>query len=587
MKKLIIFLLIFISIKYADATTYQTVANGNWNSSSVWSPSVPSFCYGSCDTVIVNHTINMNKNLTSYGVFIISTGASLSNSGKNLTIGCGGTFTNGGTVSVKNFKADWGTTTITNNGSLTVANSMNIYEGTFVNNGTIDVTNNFNNQYDNSFTNSSTGNITVGGNFKNYDEFTNAGTLTVTGTVTNDWSCDLTNSGTISSGGNFTNNGDYSSSGTTTVGGNFKSTDDFTNSGNMTVTGTVINDWSSTMSNTGTITSGSDFINKGSLTSSGTLNSGGDFKNVWGTTFTNSGNLNVGDDFLNQGTITNNGNIDITDYGKNQGTINNNNNIDVGGNFNNDWGSTVNNDGSISVDNNLSNNGTVHNDGSMEVDGNYSGSGNVDGTGSLCNSDGVTDPTGGSKSVTCPICGDAGTLPVELVEFNCEFNGNGVDIKWVTLTEINNEKFEVMKSEDGINFTVISTVDGAGNSNTQLNYSVIDENSGSGIVYYRLNQIDFDGQSHLSSIIKVEIEKHSFTVDIYPNPVNSGEDIKIDISAAGNSNIEIYNATGSLVKEFNTSDNLFKINTGDIPKGIYYLRITNNNTLMLKKIEIF
>jgi hypothetical protein len=473
----------------------------------------------------------MNKNLTSYGVFIISSGASLSNSGKNLTIGCGGTFTNGGTVSVKNFKADWGTTTITNNGSLTVAINMNIYEGTFVNNGTITVSNNFNNQYDNSFTNSSTGIITVGGNFKNYDEFTNAGTLTVTGTVINDWSC--------------------------------------------------------TMSNTGTITSGSDFINKGSLTSSGTLNSGGDFKNVWGTTFTNSGNLNVDDDFLNQGTITNNGNIDITDYGKNQGTINNNNNIDVGGDFYNDWGSTINNDGTMSVTDDLSNNGTIHNDGSLEVDGSYSGSGDVDGTGSLCNSDGVTDPTGGSKSVTCPICGDAGTLPVELVEFNAEYTGKGVDIKWVTLTEINNEKFEVMKSEDGINFTVISTVNGAGNSNTPVNYSVTDENPGSGIVYYKLNQIDFDGQSHSSSIIKVEIEKHSFDINIYPNPVNSGESIKIDISAEGNSIIEIYNAAGTLIKELNTSDNLLKINTSDIPKGVYYIRMTNNNAFILKKIEIF
>jgi len=529
--KIVIILLILFTVLDTKATTFQTVCNGNWNSSSTWTPSKPTFPWGSTDTVIVSHTINMNKNLTSYGVFIIASGASLTNTAKNLTIGDGCTFTNNGTVSVKNFKADWGTTTITNNGSLSVAYNMNIYEGTFENNGTITVADNFNNQYDSYFTNTSTGNITVGGNFKNYEEFTNAGTLTVTGSVTNDWGCDLTNSGTISSGGNFTNNGNYTSTGTTTVGGNFKNTDEFINSGNVNVTGTVVNDWSCTMSNTGSITSGSDFTNKGSLTSSGTINSGGDFKNLWGTTFTNSGNLNVGDDFLNQGTITNNGNIDITDYGKNQGVINNNNNIDVGGDFYNDWGSTIDNDGTMSVDDDLSNNGTIHNDGALEVDGSYSGSGDVDGTGSLCNSDGVTDPTGGSKSVSCPICGDAGSLPVELVEFNAEYNGNGVDIKWVTLTEINNEKFEVMKSDDGINFTVISTVDGAGNSNTPVNYSVTDENPGSGIVYYKLNQIDFDGQSHSSPIIKVEIEKHSFTVDIYPNPVNSRESIKINIQA--------------------------------------------------------
>ena len=86
-----------------NATIYQTITNGNWKSSSTWSPSKPTFPWGSTDTVLINHAVNLNTSITTYGVIIISSGASLIGTSKSITIGDGSTFTNSGTVSVKSF----------------------------------------------------------------------------------------------------------------------------------------------------------------------------------------------------------------------------------------------------------------------------------------------------------------------------------------------------------------------------------------------------------------------------------------------------------------------------------------------------
>jgi hypothetical protein len=116
----------------------------------------------------------------------------------------------------------------------------------------------------------------------------------------------------------------------------------------------------------------------------------------------------------------------------------------------------------------LTNTGTIHNNGAFFVDGSASStSGTIDGTGNLCNSNGVTDPTGGSKAgVTCPICsGEGSTLPVVLVDFSANVDIRIVTLNWTTASEVNNAYFEVLRSVDGVNYDMVANVKGAGNSN--------------------------------------------------------------------------------------------------------------------------
>lgn len=84
-------------------------------------------------------------------------------------------------------------------------------------------------------------------------------------------------------------------------------------------------------------------------------------------------------------------------------------------------------------------------------------------------------------------------LPIELSNFDVSCVDGQAAIHWTTLSEINNDYFTVSKSTDGIQFTNLVTVPGAGNSNEPLNYTFHDDARQSEAVYYRLSQTDVDG----------------------------------------------------------------------------------------------
>ncbi len=95
------------------------------------------------------------------------------------------------------------------------------------------------------------------------------------------------------------------------------------------------------------------------------------------------------------------------------------------------------------------------------------------------------------------------TLPVEWGYFRLNGIENEVRLEWQTLSETENDRFEVQRSTDEENFLTIATVQGAGNSNIPLEYSYTDQLDVTGAVYYRIRQVDFDGHEHFSRILSV------------------------------------------------------------------------------------
>lgn len=113
-------------------------------------------------------------------------------------------------------------------------------------------------------------------------------------------------------------------------------------------------------------------------------------------------------------------------------------------------------------------------------------------------------------------------LPVELLSFdvNC-VNENTKEISWSTASERNSAYFSIEKSSDGIDWKEINKVQAAGNSTSILQYSMIDNVLDDNTVYYRLNQVDTDGENKLydaQSIVCLDNE----TIRIYPNPTSYG-----------------------------------------------------------------
>ncbi|MGB4844279.1 MAG: hypothetical protein WBP16_07430, partial [Ferruginibacter sp.] len=87
-------------------------------------------------------------------------------------------------------------------------------------------------------------------------------------------------------------------------------------------------------------------------------------------------------------------------------------------------------------------------------------------------------------------------LPVLFTQFNVKCNNTTVDIKWKTAQELNSSHFNVLRSTDGSNWTIIGTVPAAGNSSTEKSYSFVDLNPATGIIFYRIAEVDLDLSEH-------------------------------------------------------------------------------------------
>ena len=178
-------------------------------------------------------------------------------------------------------------------------------------------------------------------------------------------------------------------------------------------------------------------------------------------------------------------------------------------------------------------------------------------------------------------------LPVELVDFTAKCNSEGIEIKWTTSVEINNDYFIIYRSYDGIRFEAVDYVEGNGNSNEIINYSYIDVNASSSNVYYKIEQFDFDGASKESKIISVNCNNESVFVEKYQNYLKinfiNTEDVEYQILFTNNIGQTL------MTKKINITDKYYseQINYSLFEKGIYYLSIiSDNNEVVTEKIFI-
>lgn len=117
-------------------------------------------------------------------------------------------------------------------------------------------------------------------------------------------------------------------------------------------------------------------------------------------------------------------------------------------------------------------------------------------------------------------CAVNGPVPVTGMELTGQrINKDKAKLNWKTFTEINNRGFDVERTFD-INGTFINVnfVQGSGNSFTEKNYELIDNNKYDGVTYYRLKQIDFDGSFSYSNIVAVKGYTNAIGINPFPNP---------------------------------------------------------------------
>jgi len=174
-------------------------------------------------------------------------------------------------------------------------------------------------------------------------------------------------------------------------------------------------------------------------------------------------------------------------------------------------------------------------------------------------------------------------LPIELSEFNVKQNGNTVDLNWTTASEKDNAYFVIEKSVDGKSFETVKNVTGAGNSSSIKKYNETDASPINGISYYRLKQVDFNGQSTYSELRSVSVKNTGKTfVVVSPSPAQNSINIEFNTDPGFISTLEISDITGKIVSSSSiTSEKEFtktEVDVTGLNRGMYFVTLNGNNT---------
>ncbi|MEO7210112.1 MAG: choice-of-anchor J domain-containing protein [Chitinophagaceae bacterium] len=184
---------------------------------------------------------------------------------------------------------------------------------------------------------------------------------------------------------------------------------------------------------------------------------------------------------------------------------------------------------------------------------------------------------------------DFGTLPVTFKNFDgVTLNGQSL-LKWTTTNEINNKGFDVERSTDGQVFSPIGFVAGQGKSNIENNYTFTDVKPVNGVNYYRLKQIDNNGQFAYSGTIQLKNVIKDFVWSVYPNPVVDNGWMQVQLPNAAKVSVQIISSTGNIISMIDkgtlqTGTYSIPLNMNTAAKGIYVVKLIVDNKTYSKTI---
>ncbi len=175
---------------------------------------------------------------------------------------------------------------------------------------------------------------------------------------------------------------------------------------------------------------------------------------------------------------------------------------------------------------------------------------------------------------------DLSIVPVELTSFTANVVGTNVELNWTTATELNNQGFEIERSEDNVSFEQIGFVPGFGTTTETKSYTYSDQSINSGTYFYRLKQMDFDGSFDYSNIVEVDVTLPSvFALEQnYPNPFNPSTSIQFSLPVDAQVTIGVYNLVGEKVSEaasgnFAAGSHKVTFNASTLTSGIYFYQL--------------
>ena len=172
---------------------------------------------------------------------------------------------------------------------------------------------------------------------------------------------------------------------------------------------------------------------------------------------------------------------------------------------------------------------------------------------------------------------DCNLLPVEWLGLQAEPKGREVQLTWETASEQGSDFYRVERSSDAVEFDLIGIVDAAGNSNTSVAYQYTDKSPGSGLKYYRVEQVDAQGQGQRSPVVTALLSAGG-GLTVFPNPAGASLWASFQAGGEGIAVWRILDASGRSIRtgRTNTLDGTNQVEIPlDVEAGSYLIEFAD------------
>jgi hypothetical protein len=186
---------------------------------------------------------------------------------------------------------------------------------------------------------------------------------------------------------------------------------------------------------------------------------------------------------------------------------------------------------------------------------------------------------GGGADINCLV------LPVQMLSFDAKPDQRVVNVTWATASERNSAFFEVQRSEDANNWERIGEVAASGNTLNTTSYAFVDENPHSGLNFYRLRQVDVNGDEVYTDHVAVLFRRTGLPIEVYPNPAKESISASFTSQMAGTMQWSVMDMSGRRVEQgsFNAQNgtNRMEVNLTRVESGSYILELMDASGVLM------
>ncbi len=160
-------------------------------------------------------------------------------------------------------------------------------------------------------------------------------------------------------------------------------------------------------------------------------------------------------------------------------------------------------------------------------------------------------------------------LPIEIAEWGAWPSNNWVRARLVTASELNNRMIYFQRGE-GQEFITLDSLPGHGSSPTGHTYEFTDYRPKVGWNYYRVRQVDYDGNENFSKLAAV-LMGSVHKMEVFPNPATN--DLFLGFPENTTGFVVYAKATGQLAHEYSLDPGqvFYRLDVSGLVSGTYMI----------------